>query len=201
MSRTAGRRVVVLDRDGTIMIDRDYLDDPAQLEFLPQAAQGLRLLHERGHRLVVITNQSGVGRGRFSLARLQEINARFIAMVERAGARIAGLYYCPHRPDEDCACRKPRTKLLEDAAAELGFAAADAVVIGDKASDVEFGRRAGALTMLVSPNGLTREGTPSTADQLPVTAASFNAASAVCGSGAASSIGRPASDRAKSRKT
>jgi len=155
---------VVLDRDGTIVIDRDYLDDPAQLEFLPRAAQGLRLLHERGHRLVVVTNQSAVGRGWLSLERLREINARFIAMVESAGAKIAGLYYCPHRPEENCACRKPRTRLLEDAAAELGFEPASAVVIGDKSSDVEFGRRAGALTMLVSANGLTREGEPSRAD-------------------------------------
>ena len=160
----AAARVVVLDRDGTIVIDRDYLDDPAQLEFLPLAAQGLRVLYERGHRLVVITNQSGVGRGRFSLERLQQINERFIAMVEHAGARLAGLYFCPHRPEDDCACRKPRTKLLEDAAAELHFAPADAAVIGDKASDVELGRRAGALTLLVSSNGLTREGTPSAAD-------------------------------------
>jgi D-glycero-D-manno-heptose 1,7-bisphosphate phosphatase len=155
---------VILDRDGTVVIDRHYLDDPAGLEFLPGAAQGLRALHERGHPLVVITNQSGIGRGHLTLERAGEINERFAAMVRAAGAELAGLYLCPHRPDEGCACRKPGTQLLLQAARELGFSAADSVVIGDKASDIEFGRRVGALTMLVSRDGLSSEGTPSSAD-------------------------------------
>ena len=164
MSVPAAPRAVILDRDGTVVIDRDYLDDPAGLEFLPGAAQGLRQLHERGHPLVVITNQSGIGRGRLTLERAGEINARFAAMVRAAGAELAGLYLCPHRPEEGCACRKPGTLLLLQAARELGFAAADSVVIGDKASDIELGRRVGALTMLVSHDGLSSDGRPSGAD-------------------------------------
>lgn len=146
-------KVVVLDRDGTMVIDRDYLSDPEGLEFLPGAAEGLRLMYRRGYRLVVITNQSGVGRGYFSLDRLHEMNDRLMDMVRGVGARIERIYYCPHRPDEDCPCRKPQTKLLMDAAAELGFDPTGAIVIGDKSSDVELGRRAGATTMLIASAG------------------------------------------------
>jgi D-glycero-D-manno-heptose 1,7-bisphosphate phosphatase len=146
-------RVVILDRDGTIVVDHGYLADPARLEFLPRAVEGLRLMQATGARLVVVTNQSGVGRGLISLQRMHEINARFLEMVREIGARIEGLYWCPHRPEEECVCRKPRTRLVLDAAAELGFDPRSAWVIGDKSSDIELGRRLGAVTVLVSANG------------------------------------------------
>jgi D-glycero-D-manno-heptose 1,7-bisphosphate phosphatase len=146
----SSRKVVVLDRDGTVVVDREYLADPAGLEFLPGAAQGLRRLHQLGHRLVIISNQSGVGRGLFSLERLQQINARLRQMVQQAGAELAGIYCCPHAPEEDCACRKPKTGLLLQAARELGFDPHDTIVIGDKTSDVELGRRVGAMTILLA---------------------------------------------------
>ncbi len=157
MSR-APARAVILDRDGTIVVDRDYLDDPQQLEFLPGAAEGLRRLRELGWRLVVVTNQSGVGRGRFSLARLHEIHARLRQMARLAGGEIDAIYYCPHRPEEDCDCRKPKPQLVRQAAAELGFEPSAAVVIGDKSSDIELGRNLGAMTLLVSQTGHGKEG-------------------------------------------
>ena len=153
MTGTAARRVIILDRDGTIVVDHGYLDDPAKLQFLPRAVEGLRLLHASGARLIVVTNQSGVGRGLFSLERLSEINARFLAMVREVGVRIEGLYCCPHRPEDDCRCRKPRAGLVLEAAAELGFEPASAIVIGDRSSDIELGRRIGAMTLLVSAGG------------------------------------------------
>jgi D-glycero-D-manno-heptose 1,7-bisphosphate phosphatase len=143
-------RVVILDRDGTIVHNRHYLSDPEGLEFLPGAADGLRALYEQSFRLLVISNQSGVRRGLFSLEQLQAMNVRLMRMVEDSGARIERIYVCPHRPDENCACRKPRTQLLLQAAAELKFDPARAVVIGDSPSDVEFGHRVGALTMLIA---------------------------------------------------
>lgn len=158
MSAAATTQAVILDRDGTIVIDRGYLDDPAQLCFLPGAAEGLRLWHERGHRLIVVSNQSGVGRGRLTLERARQINERFLHLVAQAGARIDGIYFCPHRPDEDCACRKPKTQLVLEAAAAFGFDPADAIVIGDKSTDIELGRRLRALTMLVSADGRARDG-------------------------------------------
>jgi len=149
MSPTASGRVVVLDRDGTIVVDKHYLDDPNELEFLPNAAAGLRLLHAAGYRLIVATNQSGVGRGRFSLARMHEVNARLEQMVAAAGARLDAVYSCPHAPQDSCSCRKPQVGMLRQAAAELGFDPSDAIVVGDKVSDIEFGSSVGAVTMLV----------------------------------------------------
>jgi D-glycero-D-manno-heptose 1,7-bisphosphate phosphatase len=143
-------KVVILDRDGTMVIDRGYLDDPAGLEFLPGAADGLRSLYSQGYRLVVITNQSGVGRGLFSIERVHAMNARLERMVEEAGAKLERIYFCPHAPDAGCDCRKPALRLLTQAEAELGFEPDSAIVIGDKESDVEFGRRAGAVTILIA---------------------------------------------------
>jgi D-glycero-D-manno-heptose 1,7-bisphosphate phosphatase len=146
-------KVVILDRDGTMVIDRGYLDDPAGLEFLPGAAAGLRSLYSQGYRLVVISNQSGVGRGLFPIERVYAMNARLEHMVEEAGLRLEHIYFCPHAPDAGCDCRKPALGLMTQAAAELGFDPACAIVIGDKESDVEFGRRAGATTMLIGKRG------------------------------------------------
>jgi D-glycero-D-manno-heptose 1,7-bisphosphate phosphatase len=150
MSGCESGKVIVLDRDGTIVIDRGYADDAAGLEFVPGAAEGLRSLHVSGYRLLVITNQSGVGRGLFPLERVHQMNARLEVMVREAGARLERIYFCPHAPEAGCACRKPAPGLLAQAAAELRFDPARAVVIGDKESDIEFGRRAGATTILIA---------------------------------------------------
>jgi D-glycero-D-manno-heptose 1,7-bisphosphate phosphatase len=148
------KRVVMLDRDGTVVIDRGYLADPEGLEFEPDAAEALRVLHASGHRLVVVTNQSGVGRGYFPLERLHAMNDRLLAMVGAAGAMLEAIYYCPHAPEEGCDCRKPEQGLMRRASAELHFDPRTAVVIGDRDSDVEFGRRAGATTILLDPKAL-----------------------------------------------
>jgi D-glycero-D-manno-heptose 1,7-bisphosphate phosphatase len=155
---------VILDRDGTIVVDRGYLDDPEGLEFLPGAAEALRKLHERGHRLIVVSNQSGVGRGRLTLERMHEVNDRFARMVEDIGAKLDGIYCCIHKPEEECECRKPRTQLVLEAAAALGFDPANSVVIGDKSSDVELGQRLRATTMLVSNTGAASDGLPARPD-------------------------------------
>jgi D-glycero-D-manno-heptose 1,7-bisphosphate phosphatase len=143
-------KVVILDRDGTMVIDRGYLADPAGLEFEMGAAEGLRCLYSQGYRLVVITNQSGVGRGFFPLQRVTEMNARLQVMVEEIGAKLEDIYVCPHEPEAGCDCRKPALGLMTRAASELSFDPARAVVIGDKQTDIEFGRRAGATTILIT---------------------------------------------------
>jgi histidinol-phosphate phosphatase family protein len=143
-------KVVVLDRDGTIVVDRGYLADPEGLAFLPGAPEGLRWFYQHGYRLIVITNQSAVGRGMLSPAGLEEIHARFHRMMNAIGVRIEQIYWCPHLPDDQCACRKPGTGLLLKAAADGHFDPAQAIVIGDKASDVEMGRRVGARTVLIA---------------------------------------------------
>lgn len=140
-----------LDRDGTIIEDRHFLRDPADVRLLPGAADGLRQVKRMGARLVVVTNQSGVGRGYFDLATVERTNRRVADLLSSAGVTLDGAYVCPHLPEEGCACRKPGTKLLETAAEDLGIAPAGSFMIGDKAADVEAGRRFGARTVLIAP--------------------------------------------------
>lgn len=144
------RRFVLLDRDGTIVVERNYLSRPEQLELLPGAAEGLRALREMGFGLVVITNQSGVGRGYFSAAELDRIHSRLREMLAAEGVTLDGIYCCPHTPEDNCDCRKPKPGLALAAARDLGFDPASAIVVGDKACDIDLGRNIGAATFLVN---------------------------------------------------
>ena len=142
-------RYVVLDRDGTIIEEREYLSGPDQVVLIPGAGAALRKLKQMGFGLVVLTNQSGIGRGFFDRAQLERIHRRLEELLEREGVQLDGLYFCPHVPDDGCDCRKPRLGLLEKAGKELGFNPQHSVVIGDKPCDIEMGRAVGALTFLV----------------------------------------------------
>lgn len=146
---TKQRRWVVLDRDGTIIEEKHYLSDPCQVELIPGAANGLRQLQTAGLGLVVITNQSGIGRGYFDSARLGLIHQRLRRLLEAERVYLDGVYFCPHTPEDGCPCRKPKTGLLESAAKDLNLDPKACFVIGDKASDIEMGQRAGAATLLV----------------------------------------------------
>ena len=143
------RRFVVLDRDGTINVDRHFLADPAGFELIGGAADGMRRLAQLGLGLVVVTNQSGVGRGIVDNDALAAIHDEMARQLEAVGVRLDGVYWCPHRPEDGCACRKPRTGLLERAAAELSFDPTEAFVVGDRPRDIEMGRAVGATTLLV----------------------------------------------------
>jgi D-glycero-D-manno-heptose 1,7-bisphosphate phosphatase len=143
------RRFVLLDRDGTLIVERHYLSDPDQVELYPGAAAALRRLAARGLGLVLITNQSGIGRGYFDAARLAAIHERLAGALRAQDAALDGIYFCPHHPDDACACRKPQPALALRAAAELGFDPARAFVVGDMESDVGLGRALGATTLLV----------------------------------------------------
>lgn len=139
----------MLDRDGTILVERDYLTDPEAVELVEGAVDGLKRLADLGFGLVVITNQSGVGRGLMTERVLHEIHRRMATILAGEGVVLDGLYYCPHVPEDDCDCRKPRTGMVERAAATLKFDPARCVVVGDKAADIELGRAIGATTVLV----------------------------------------------------
>ncbi len=143
------RRTVLLDRDGTINVEKNYLTDPAQLELLPGATEGLRSLQAAGCVLVVVTNQSAVGRGYMGIERLDEINSCFTALLAAEGVRLDGIYACPHAPWDGCGCRKPLPGLVKRAESGLGFQAASAIIIGDNHSDIELGRNVRAKTILV----------------------------------------------------
>jgi D-glycero-D-manno-heptose 1,7-bisphosphate phosphatase len=144
------RRFVLLDRDGTINVERHYLSHPDQLELLPNAAAGLRRLQQLGLGLAVVTNQSGVGRGYFDLAAVDAVHARLRELLTAEGVALDGIYVCPHTAADGCGCRKPLPGMALRAARELGFDPARAFVIGDKAVDVDLGRAVGATTFLVT---------------------------------------------------
>jgi histidinol-phosphate phosphatase family protein len=143
------RRFVLLDRDGTIIADKHYLADPADIELLPGSAAGMRRLSVLGLGLVIVTNQSGVTRGYFDEATVSRIHQELARQLERLGVHLDGIYYCPHLPEDGCDCRKPRSGLVKRAAAELGFDPRRGFVVGDKPSDIALGRTIGAVTLLV----------------------------------------------------
>ena len=143
------KKFIILDRDGTICEDRGYLADPNGLEIIPGAVSGLLDLQKLGYGLVIVTNQSGVGRGYFTLTDMQAVNDELLRQLNEAGIRIAGIYSCPHLPSDDCSCRKPNTGLIKSAVDDLGFEPAESIVIGDKESDVKLGKAIGAVTFLV----------------------------------------------------
>jgi histidinol-phosphate phosphatase family protein len=140
---------VLLDRDGTLIEERNYITDAGQVELIPGAARGLRRLKEMGLKLVVITNQSALGRGYLDEAGLNTVHEKLQTLLSAEGIQLDGVYYCPHRPDDDCSCRKPRSGLVERAVEDLRFNPGESFVIGDKASDIEMGRNVGATTLLV----------------------------------------------------
>ena len=147
--RMSKRRFAVLDRDGTINAEREYLSHPDQLELLPGAVEGLRHMRRLGLGLVVITNQSGIGRGYFGWESLDIIHQRLFTLLAAEGIQLDGIYVCPHLPSDGCTCRKPQPELLERAAREHNFNPSEAFVIGDKAIDIDLGQQVGATTLLV----------------------------------------------------
>lgn len=147
---------VFLDRDGTIMREAEYLADPAGVELLPGAAEGIRLLRQAGFAAVVTSNQSGVARGYFDEVAVKRVNARLAELLAAAGAQLDGIYYCPHYPAGSvaayaraCDCRKPAPGMLLAAARDLGLDLGRSWVVGDKLADIEFGANQGLKTVLV----------------------------------------------------
>lgn len=136
------RRALFIDRDGTLIVDVGYPRDSALVEPLPGAFDALHEL-QHGYALVIVSNQSGIGRGLITEAEARAVHDRVIELFARAGVGFAGAYYCPHPPDAGCPCRKPAPGLLLDGARELGLDLASSVIVGDKASDIAAGRAAG----------------------------------------------------------
>jgi D-glycero-D-manno-heptose 1,7-bisphosphate phosphatase len=145
----AARSAVFLDRDGTLVREVGYLADPADLELLPGVPQALRHLQAAGLVLVVISNQSGVGRGLFPEASVHRAMARLRRRLRDEGVELDGIYFCPHRPEAGCTCRKPGSLLLERAAEDLGLTLRGSWMIGDKRLDVETAHRVAATGVLV----------------------------------------------------
>jgi len=163
MSNTA----VFFDRDGTLIHDPGYLSHPDQVELLDGAAEALKEVQLLGYKTVVVSNQSGIARGMLTEETLERIHGRLSELLAQKGASLDGIYYCPYHPDgaiakyrRDHGWRKPKPGMLLAAAEEMDLDLAGSWMIGDSSRDIEAGRSAGCMTILVGATQVKREGAP-----------------------------------------
>jgi D-glycero-D-manno-heptose 1,7-bisphosphate phosphatase len=140
---------VFLDRDGTIAEQVGYLNHLDRFRMFPSAAPAIRLLNEAGLAVIVVTNQSGVARGYFPESLVLEVNERMQRELSAVGARLDGVYYCPHGAADGCDCRKPKTGMVERAAREHHLDVARSYAVGDRYADMELAFRAGCKAVFV----------------------------------------------------
>lgn len=144
-------KTVFLDRDGVINrnIDKDYVKSWSEFEFLPNSLDAIRLLTHAGYQLIVVTNQACINKGILSPKALTEIHRNMTTEIVRAGGRIRAVYYCPHRDDENCTCRKPKPGMLVKAASEHKIDIDNSFLIGDSNRDIQAGNEFGVCSLLV----------------------------------------------------
>ena len=152
----SGRPAVFLDRDGTLSEERGFIDRLELIEIFPWTSDAIRLLNRAGFAVVVVTNQSAIGRGIIDLPFLQTVHDAFDRHLVRSGAKIDRYYYCPHHPDAPlpeyrmvCRCRKPGPGMIEQATTELGLDPSQSFMVGDRLIDVACGHAAGVRSLLV----------------------------------------------------
>jgi len=143
-------RCVFIDRDGTIAKDVPYCPSPEQFELLSGAGEGIKQLNSAGFKVILVTNQSGIARGYFSEEMLGRIHEKMKNDLAVYGAHFDGLYYCPHHPDDNCDCRKPKPNLIIRAAREHDVDLSQSYLIGDSDKDIAAGKAAGCMTILIS---------------------------------------------------
>ena len=160
-----GRAAVFVDRDGTLIRDVGYLCRAEQLEILPNVPEAIRLLQEKDYKVVVVTNQSAVARGRLTEAMLADIHGELLARLARRGARLDAVYYCPHHPTEGfapykmvCDCRKPNTAMIRRAETELKLDPSRSYIVGDQMTDMELAARSASKGIWINhPNEMPVE--------------------------------------------
>jgi D-glycero-D-manno-heptose 1,7-bisphosphate phosphatase len=141
---------IFLDRDGTIIVENSYPSDPDQVVLLDGAVEGLRAMSKHGLPFVVVSNQSGIGRGYFTVEQADAVEQRLEDLLAREGISVAGWYRCPHAPNADCLCRKPMPGMVHAAVRDLDLDPARSFVIGDKRSDIDLAAAIGAVGILVT---------------------------------------------------
>ena len=143
-------KFILLDRDGTLIEEKNYLHDPDDVKILPGVIEGLKKLSGEGYKFIVLTNQSGIGRGYFDDQDMFLVNAKISSLLLNEGVEILRFYHCPHAPEEECECRKPKPGMVYNACSELGFFIDNIYcVIGDKKSDIELAENIGVKSILV----------------------------------------------------
>lgn len=148
---------VFFDRDGTLNPDPGYIGRPEDFELHPGAGAALSRLNRAGARLILVTNQSGIARGKFTVADLEAIHDKLRDLLALHGARVDAIYHCPHHPDEGCTCRKPAIGMAERAISEFALNRSRMYLVGDQAGDVEMAKRLGARSVFVTTGHGSRE--------------------------------------------
>ena len=151
---------VFLDRDGTIINDIGYLADPGGISFYHGVPEALKRLQDRGYLLVVITNQSGIGRGFFDEETVLAVNLTMLRLLREKSVEVAAIYYCPHHPEDNCRCRKPELLMVQRAQGDLGIDLSRSWVVGDIDKDVRIGIRAGLRPILVETGKVEKGDVP-----------------------------------------
>lgn len=149
--RRAGSPIVFLDRDGTLIENVHFLNSTSRVKLLPGVGDGLRMLQDHGFLLVIVTNQQGIGLGYFNYDDFVSTNTEMLRQFSPFGVKISKFYYCPHSVSDECACRKPGSRLIERALADYGATAHECYLIGDSESDVIAAEAAGCKGILVQP--------------------------------------------------
>ena len=163
---TAMQRAVFLDRDGTLIEERHYLHRPADVSLFPDAGAALRRLVDAGYRLIQVTNQSGVGRGYFTMTDVERVNARVTEECARFGVSFEKIYVAPEAPDQPSRGRKPSPQFLFDARDEFGLDLGQSYMVGDKLIDLECGWNAGVKASILVRTGYGAETARDCADAL-----------------------------------
>jgi D-glycero-D-manno-heptose 1,7-bisphosphate phosphatase len=146
-------RAIFLDRDGTLNVDKNYLSNPAELIIIPGTSDALRRLMQAGYRLFIVTNQSGIGRGYYTLADMHAVNDKLCAELAKDGIHFEKIYYAPEAPEEPSRGRKPSPQFLFDARDEFGIDLTESYMIGDKIIDLECGWNAGVKKSILVRTG------------------------------------------------
>jgi D-glycero-D-manno-heptose 1,7-bisphosphate phosphatase len=136
-------RAVFLDRDNTLIHDDGFIHEPEKVKLLPGVPEGLKLLKESGYLLIVTSNQSGIGRGYFQEDDFHAVNRRLQELLKLHNVQIDDFFFCPHKPEDGCNCRKPRTGMVEKAAEKWNIDVSESFVIGDRDSDIQLAVNAG----------------------------------------------------------
>lgn len=155
-------KAAFLDRDGVLVEDTGFVHKIEDFKLIPNAVEGLKLL--KNFKLFIITNQSGIGRGYFKFEDFLNYNNKVVEELEKHNIKIEKTYVCPHAPEENCECRKPKAKMIKDAAKEFGIDLSRSFMIGDKKIDIEMGRNAGCKSILVLTGNGMKEKENSKAD-------------------------------------
>lgn len=142
-------KLALIDRDGTLIVDKHYLSDPDQVELIKGIPAALKKLENSGYKIIVVTNQSGIGRGYFSQGDMEAVNVKMIQLLKNEDAKVDAIYFCPHSPDDNCQCRKPGLGMVEEAMRDFDGDRSKSITIGDKCADVRLGQDMGGIGILV----------------------------------------------------